>query len=180
MLQSRNAGKADRGLRRPLVVTGLVTPQGSQTSDVDSTGIATPRAREYDLEREGYSSSERIRSWIPKPSSVQPILDHELPLTPPLYPSEETDGVKEMDKSPEGANLPHASSRTVSSGITTPVLKRSPPTPETTPPRLYRHTHTTRESPIPRLPSTRAESFETARENLTTDEESKRTVGNLE
>ncbi|KAI4208287.1 MAG: hypothetical protein LQ346_000167 [Caloplaca aetnensis] len=140
--------------------------------DVDSTVIATPRAREYDLEREGYSSSERIRSWIPKPSSVQPILDHELPLTPPLNPSEETDGVKEMDNPPDGANLPYASSHTASSGITTPVLKRSPPTPETTPPRLYQHTHTTRESPNPRLPSTRAESFETARENLTTDEES--------
>ncbi|KAL8918651.1 MAG: hypothetical protein Q9208_007212 [Pyrenodesmia sp. 3 TL-2023] len=142
------------------------------SSDVDATLAATPRARKYDLEREGYSSSERIRSWIPEPSIIQTIPDHELPLTPPLNSSEELDEVKEMETPGNGANVPYPLSHTASSGITTPVLKRSPPTPETTPPRLHQRTYINYESSSPRLPSTRAESFETARENLTTDEES--------
>ncbi|KAL8763930.1 MAG: hypothetical protein Q9184_000373 [Pyrenodesmia sp. 2 TL-2023] len=142
------------------------------SSDVDTTPTATPRAQKYDLEREGYSSSERIRSWIPEPSTAQTVPDHELPLTPPLNPSEELDEVKEVENLGNGVNVPYPLSHTASSGITTPVLKRSPPTPETTPPRLDQHTHVNHESSNARLPSTRAESFETARENLTTDEES--------
>ncbi|KAI4127249.1 MAG: hypothetical protein LQ338_003292 [Usnochroma carphineum] len=81
-------------------------------------------------------------------------------------------GLGHTGSPPNGASAPYALSHTASSGITTPVLKRSPPTPEITPPKLQQHSQISRESPNPHLPSTRAESFETARENLTTDDDS--------
>ncbi|KAL8680538.1 MAG: hypothetical protein Q9186_003289 [Xanthomendoza sp. 1 TL-2023] len=121
------------------------------------TGIvraATSRVPKGDLEREGYSSSERIRSWIPEPSSAQAIPDPTLPLTPPLYTSEKVNRLHGSE----------ASIVTVSSGISTPVMQQSPPTPETTPPELDQYTHLACGPSTSRLPSTRNESFETARE----------------
>lgn len=142
------------------------------SSEAEPASAAPSRVRRHDLEREGYSSSERIRSWIPEPSSVQTVPDHGLPLTPPLNASENVHGLRDMERPPNGGHVLYDSSHTASSGITTPVLKRSPPTPETTPPKLDQHTYISHHSSIPRLPSTRTESFETARENITTDEES--------
>ncbi|KAL8649987.1 MAG: hypothetical protein Q9210_004088 [Variospora velana] len=142
------------------------------SSEMGATAIATSKAPRYDLEREGYSSTDRIHSWIPAPSRVHADSDHGLPLTPPLHASEKTNGLSHTECPPNGASAPYASTHSASTGFTTPVLKRSPPTPETTPPKLHQHTHVLTESSTPRLPSTRAESFETAREDLTTDEES--------
>ncbi|KAI4145694.1 MAG: hypothetical protein L6R39_003731 [Caloplaca ligustica] len=141
-------------------------------ADIVAASLPTSRTRKHDLEREGYSSSERIRSWIPEPSSVQTVPDHSLPLTPPPNATEKLNGLRRMESPGYGAIVPYASSCTASSGLTTPVLKRSPPTPETTPPKIDRHPHMSPELSNPRLPSTRAESFETARENLTADDES--------
>ncbi|KAL8689511.1 MAG: hypothetical protein Q9218_004835 [Villophora microphyllina] len=136
------------------------------SSDVGRTSAALANQRYYDLEREGYSSSERIRSWIPEPSSVQAVPDHGLPLTPPLNTSESATGQTSNYRA-----KPRTSIHTASSGITTPVLQRSPPTPETTPPKPDQHAHISHESSASRLLSTRAESsFETAHERQTSNE----------
>ncbi|KAL8834946.1 MAG: hypothetical protein Q9170_003523 [Blastenia crenularia] len=140
-------------------------------SDVGSTSAGTLTSRKHDLEREGYSSSERIRSWIPEPSSVQVVPDHSLPLTPPLNGAEKMNGTVQHTSWSNGLYDACASTHTASSGIATPVLKRSPPTPETTPPKFDQRSRQIHDSSNPRLPSTRAESFETARENQVSDED---------
>ncbi|KAL8765105.1 MAG: hypothetical protein Q9209_007728 [Squamulea sp. 1 TL-2023] len=142
------------------------------SSDAAPIQAATTKLQKHDLEREGYSSSERIRSWIPEPSSIQVVPDCGLPLTPPSIVSERQNGLvqKEYPSNIMDRNL--ISTRTISSGLSTPVIQRSPPTPETTPPKLDQYTRLSHETSNPRLPSSRAESFETARENQTSDEES--------
>lgn len=138
------------------------------SSDAEPIQAATTsRLHKHDLEAEGYSSSERIRSWIPEPFSVQAIPGS--PLTPPA--SERVNGLGHHQSPSNFTDRNHISTRTTSSGLSTPVMQRSPPTPETTPPKLDQYTRLTKESSTPRFPSTRAESFETARENQTSDEE---------
>ncbi|KAL9013599.1 MAG: hypothetical protein Q9173_001716 [Seirophora scorigena] len=145
------------------------------SSEVRATSTAASKAPRHDPERQGYSSTERIHSWIPAPSRVHANSDHGLPLTPPLHASEKMNGLSRTESPPNGARAPYISSHSASTGFTTPVLKRSPPTPETTPPKLDRRTHVLAEASTSPLPSTCAESFETAREDLTTDEDSSQT-----
>ncbi|KAL8963513.1 MAG: hypothetical protein Q9193_000229 [Seirophora villosa] len=142
------------------------------SSEVRPTSTTASKAPRHDLERQGYSSTERIHSWIPAPSRVHANSDHGLPLTPPLHASEKMNGLSRTESPPNRASAPYIASHSASTGFTTPVVKRSPPTPETTPPKLDRRTHLLAESSTSPLPSTRAESFETAREDLTTDEDS--------
>ena len=138
------------------------------SSDAEPIQAATAsRLHKHDLEAEGYSSSERIRSWIPEPFSVQAIPGS--PLTPPA--SERVNGLGHQHSPSNVTDRNHISTRTTSSGLSTPVMQRSPPTPETTPPKLDQYTRLTKESSTPRFPSTHTESFETARENQTSDEE---------
>ncbi|KAL8850508.1 MAG: hypothetical protein Q9221_004556 [Calogaya cf. arnoldii] len=139
------------------------------SSNAEPIRAATSRLQKHDLEGEGYSSSERIRSWIPEPSSIQAIPGSGLPLTPPA--SERVNGLGHHGTPSNVTNRNHISTRTISSGLSTPVIQRSPPTPETTPPKLDQDPRFTNGSSNPRLPSTRAESFETAPENQTSDEE---------
>ncbi|KAL8948248.1 MAG: hypothetical protein Q9222_005546, partial [Ikaeria aurantiellina] len=120
--------------------------------------IATPHRHVYDLDREGYSSSERIRSWIPEPSGAEVIPDPSLPLTPPLNGSEAQSGISNT------THIHNDSTHPMSSGITTPVIQRSPPTPETTPPKIDEHYNTSGSSD-PYLSSARTGSFETALED---------------
>ncbi|KAL8731855.1 MAG: hypothetical protein Q9166_003139 [cf. Caloplaca sp. 2 TL-2023] len=138
--------------------------------DPEPVRAATAKVQKHDLEREGYSSSERIRSWIPEPSSAQAVPDPGLPLTPPLNASERVNGFNHSDHPPKVPDTNDNSVRTISSGISTPVMQRSPPTPETTPPKLDQYSHIGHGSSSPRLPSTRAESFETALENQISDD----------
>lgn len=56
--------------------------------------------------------------------------------------------------------------------IATPIIQRSPPTPETTPPRVYNGIRTLTPRSPSRDPSLRADSFETAREMLSSDDDS--------
>ncbi|KAL9591747.1 MAG: hypothetical protein Q9179_007410 [Wetmoreana sp. 5 TL-2023] len=126
--------------------------------------VAVAKERVYDLEREGYSSSERIRSWIPEPSSIQAIPEHGSLLTPPLNDSERPDGFTESESQLDYPARIRTSIHTASSGITKPMVQRSPPTPETTPPKSNQHAQVSHESSNSYLTSTRAESFETARE----------------
>ncbi|KAL9046208.1 MAG: hypothetical protein Q9214_000899 [Letrouitia sp. 1 TL-2023] len=146
-LPKRTAFLEDKTFSRPFTVT-------RQTERSDTVDL------------QGYASSERIHSWIPEPSLTQIIHEHSPPLTPPLN-SAQVNNEAGTDSSPiDGHAL--GSSQTASSSITTPAVQRSPPTPETTPPRLTQNKQTSRS---PRNASTRAESFETARENISSDEE---------
>ncbi|KAI4229354.1 MAG: hypothetical protein L6R40_008066 [Gallowayella cf. fulva] len=140
------------------------------SSNIKPVQVITAKVPKSDLERQGYSSSERIRSWIPEPSGVQAIPDPALPLTPPLNASESVDRLNHSEHPPNLSHGNNTSNQTVSSGISTPVLQRSPPTPETTPPKLDRYISLTHESSEHQLPSTRAESFETAREDQVSQE----------
>ncbi|KAI4205898.1 MAG: hypothetical protein LQ350_000083 [Teloschistes chrysophthalmus] len=142
------------------------------SSDVGQAPAALVRERYYDLDREGYSSSERIRSWIPEPSSIQAVPDNGFPLTPPLNTSEAINGQAYTGRTSSYRDTNGTSIHTASSGIATPVLQRSPPTPETTPPKLDLPTNVSHESSASYLLSTRAESsFETAHEKQTPNEQ---------
>lgn len=85
---------------------------------------------------------------------------------PPTPPSNSQDGLPATDYSPP----PHvdgvvASLRSHKSTLSTPVNQRSPPTPDPSPPRKTTASMTTPERPVPfTYPSSRAESFTTARE----------------
>ncbi|KAL8941162.1 MAG: hypothetical protein Q9211_001936 [Gyalolechia sp. 1 TL-2023] len=154
----------------PLFKAHKVLPKSRAVPiDIESISATIPSARNHDLEREGYSSSERIRSWIPEPSGVQAVPDNGLPLTPPLNAAEKVNGAIHGESWSDGLYGAYPSTHTAGSGITTPVLKRSPPTPETTPPKVDQNMHMSHEPSDPRLPSTRTESFETARENQLSD-----------
>ncbi|KAL1596524.1 hypothetical protein SLS60_009171, partial [Paraconiothyrium brasiliense] len=85
---------------------------------------------------------------------------------PPTPPSNSQDGLPATEYSPP----PHADSVVNSltsrkSTLSTPVNQRSPPTPDPSPPRRATASMTTPERPVPfTYPSSRAESFTTARE----------------
>ena len=125
----------------------------------------------HNSEQKVLGKAAEIVSWIPEPDVIHLALDHSLPLTPPSN-SPEDEGTSWIE-----GPLPDdhkVTTRSVSSGITTPILQRSPPTPETTPPRVNHLQHT----PVlgPNAPSksvgTRTGSFETARENMSSEDES--------
>ena len=106
------------------------------------------------------SPSERIRSWIPEPSLIHVAPGRDLPLTPPII-SLNQDEESWMDDPALVDYIPSNSHISKDSEMVTPIIQRSPPTPETTPPRVYNG------NSAPRDPS--ADSFETARETLSSD-----------
>ncbi|KAL8892700.1 MAG: hypothetical protein Q9215_000449 [Flavoplaca cf. flavocitrina] len=140
------------------------------SSNAETIRAHTRKLRNCDREGEGYSSSERIRSWIVEPSSVHAVPDPGLPLTPPA--SERVNGLCRRQSPSNLMDKNHIATQTVSPGISTPIMQQSPPTPETTPPKFEQYTGFTTDFSSLRIPSTRAESFETARENQNSDEES--------
>lgn len=94
--------------------------------------------------------------------------DKALPPTPPLNFHDNPEDESLEDKIARDHVL---AARSFSSGVSTPLVQRSPPTPETTPPRAA--TNGNNISSLSRDPSldTRAESFRTAREDLTSEDE---------
>ncbi|MCJ1371045.1 hypothetical protein MMC20_002260 [Loxospora ochrophaea] len=114
-----------------------------------------------DLERQ-------IQSWIPEPPSLA-IVTNQLPLTPPaLNRDDEDTRVPQVSSSQDHAGMINHPSR--SSGIATPANHHSPPTPEDTPPRRLNERHTLTPPPISRTISSRADSFKTALENLSSED----------
>ena len=113
-------------------------------------------------------SSERIRSWIPEPSLIHTAHDHDMPLTPPIITMNHDDE-KWMDDLALVGYIPSAIHISKDSEMITPIIQRSPPTPETTPPRAYSGIRPLTPPSASRDPS--ADSFETAREKLSSDED---------
>ncbi|KAL8740260.1 MAG: hypothetical protein Q9190_007019 [Brigantiaea leucoxantha] len=149
-----------------------VLPKRITFLDDISPSPLLPRSRQIekieDVDIQGYTSSERIRSWIPEPSSTQVVPENSPPLTPPLNPAKVGNETR-PEHSPLNRSTPRSIQNT-SSDLATPTVQRSPPTPETTPPRSYQKRQGL---PIPRNLST-TDSFETAREQITSDEEGSR------
>ncbi|KAG7006905.1 hypothetical protein G7Y79_00012g032410 [Physcia stellaris] len=121
-------------------------------------------------EQMGLAKSAEIESWIPEPDVIHLTLSHSLPLTPPSYSPEEG-GTSWIDGPLPDDNK--VTTRSVSSGINTPVIQRSPPTPETTPPRARQQLPALLPLADQRNQSsgTRTDSFKTAREELSSDDD---------
>ena len=121
-------------------------------------------------EQTGLAKSAEIESWIPEPDVIHLTLSHSLPLTPPSYSPEEG-GTSWIDGPLPDDNK--VTTRSVSSGINTPIIQRSPPTPETTPPRARQQPPALLSLADQRNQSsgTRTDSFKTAREDLSSDDD---------
>ncbi|KAF2247601.1 hypothetical protein BU26DRAFT_350389 [Trematosphaeria pertusa] len=93
---------------------------------------------------------------------------------PPTPPSNSQDGIHPTEYNPP----PHADGLVASlaskkSTVRTPVNQRSPPTPDPSPPRTTESMSTPERPPLFAYPSSRAESFTTAREDLSTEGDSR-------
>ncbi|KAL8782915.1 MAG: hypothetical protein Q9195_009534 [Heterodermia aff. obscurata] len=121
-------------------------------------------------EQASLAKSAEIESWIPEPDVIHLTLSHSLPLTPPENSPEE-EGTSWIDGPLPDDNK--VTTRSISSGINTPVIQRSPPTPETTPPRANQQLPALLTPAYEQTQSigTRTDSFETAREDVSSDED---------
>lgn len=124
----------------------------------------------HESEPTSLEKSAEIESWIPEPDVIHLTLSHSLPLTPPENSPEE-EGTSWIDGPLPDDNK--VTTRSVSSGINTPVIQRSPPTPETTPPRANQQLPALLPPTYEQTQSigTRTDSFETAREDVSSDED---------
>lgn len=116
-----------------------------------------------------YSSAERINSWIPDPSPIHVIPVVGVPLT---SPTTFRDDFQSWIDDAALKRREFAKTKASDSSNTTSVVQQSPPTPENTPPRrIHRAQAVTSFSSS--LTESRTESFETARENQSSDDEDK-------
>ena len=115
-----------------------------------------------------YSSAERIQSWIPEPLPVTV----NIPLTPPIIFRD-----NEFQSWIDDAELrAHTLSKQPSSDSsrTTPLVRQSPPTPESTPPRQIHRTRAVPTISSNNRSENRTDSFTTAKEIQSSDEEGPR------
>ena len=131
---------------------------------------ASPHLQRDEREQETLAKSAEIESWIPEPDVIHLALSHSLPLTPPDN-SPEQEGTSWIDGPLPDDNK--VTTRSVSSGINTPIIQRSPPTPETTPPKARQQESASSPPVYQRMQSTgtRTDSFKTAREDVSSDED---------
>ena len=135
-----------------------------------------PIGQEHKIRRKSdqiaYSSAERIQSWIPEPSPNQVIPVVGQPLTPPI--NFRDDFQSWIDDAELRGHTFNKKPSSESSG-TTPLIRQSPPTPEATPPRNIHRTRARASLPSSHNPSeNRTDSFTTAKENQSSDDESHR------
>ncbi|MCJ1389936.1 hypothetical protein MMC18_002794 [Xylographa bjoerkii] len=105
----------------------------------------------------------------PIPSvQTDPLFHQPLPLTPPPVPREDT--TRSVVMRADSNTLPSPIPLT-SPGLGTPIGQRSPPTPENTPPAKKAHQSSLSRPQIFRQGSSRAESFKTAREDFSSDDD---------
>ena len=153
--------KSHKAFPRRTALAGLPKPRHS---------VKHERSSEQSSDAFSYSSSERIRSWIPEPSPVQITPERRLPLTPPSNSSENVES-SWIEDSPTKDRVFTTTYASGSSGVVTPVVQQSPPTPETTPPRMIYLDQTSMRHTASRKLSSRTDSFKTAQEELLSDHE---------
>lgn len=116
-----------------------------------------------------YSSAERIQSWIPEPSPLQVTV----PLTPPIN-FRDSDFQSWIDDAELRAHTFNKKPSSDSTG-STPLVRQSPPTPESTPPRRIHRVRAIPTVASANNPSdNRTDSFTTAKENQSSDDEGPR------
>lgn len=120
-------------------------------------------------EQISYNSTKRIQSWIPETSPIQVIPVIGKPLTPPIN---FRDDFQSWINDVALRGLNSTRTRTSNSPSTTPLAQRSPPTPETTPPKIHRTRAATSRSFTRDTSDSRTDSFKTAQENQSSDDES--------
>lgn len=131
--------------------------------------IRQERKMRHKSEQINYSSAERIKSWIPEASPIQVIPVVGKPLTPPINFRDDFQSWIN-DVALRGRDLTRT--RPGDSPSTTPLVQQSPPTPETTPPKTSRTRAAASRSSTNNISDGRTDSFKTAQENLSSDDES--------
>lgn len=128
-----------------------------------------------------HPTSDRVRSWMRESSDIQAIPIIGQPLTPPIN---FRDNFKSWIDDKALRDREFLSQQKISPG-NTPLVANSPPTPETTPPRQVYHFAASSSQPASRnvsngsvgtvryAPESTTGSFQTARENLVSDDESR-------
>ena len=148
-----------------------VLPRRRLISDDADYGrsLRQERRTRHKSEQISYSSAERIKSWIPEASPIQVIPVVGKPLTPPINFRDDFQSWIN-DVALRGRDL--VRTRTSESPDNTPLVQQSPPTPETTPPKKRRIRTTASRSSTRNTSDSRTDSFTTAHETLSSDEES--------
>ena len=159
-----------------------VLPHREASSD-DSTDIRPARRRQSSpapLKTQKAITSDRLRSWVRESSDIHTIPVIGKPLTPPIN---FRDNFKSWIDDEALRDREFLTTQQISPGAT-PLVAHSPPTPETTPPRQVHKSSIVDSLPVIRnvsdgrppssrhAPESRTDSFRTARENLSSDEES--------
>ena len=116
-----------------------------------------------------YTSAERIKSWISEPSQIQVIPVADRPLTPPINFRDDFQSwiddaaLRKRESTLVGGEKPEK----------TPVVHQSPPTPEESPPKKIDRAQAIASFSSSRdLIESRTDSFKTAQENQSSDDES--------
>ena len=135
----------------------------------DGWPIRQERRMRPKSEQISYSSAERIKSWIPEPSPIQVIPVVGKPLTPPINFRDDFQSWIN-DVALRGRDFTRT--RTSHSPGPTPLVQQSPPTPETTPPKIHRIRTAASRSSTRNTSDSRRDSFKTAQENQSSDDES--------
>ena len=131
--------------------------------------IRQERGMRHKSEQISYSSAERIKSWIPEASPIQVIPVIGKPLTPPINFRDDFQSWIN-DTALRGRGLTRT--RPSDSPSATPLIQQSPPTPETTPPKTSRTQAAASRSSFYNTSDSRTDSFKTAQENQSSDDES--------
>jgi len=135
---------------------------GQRVSDLRE--VSNLRPTDHATAQESLRSSESRDSLSNQPS---------LPLTPPSIPQEASQGASSEHAHGAKSTSTWGAHR---SGLSTPTNQRSPPTPDITPPRITQRLsplHPQQQLQQPSM-SSRAESFKTAREDVSSDEDAER------
>ena len=120
------------------------------------------------------TKKEEISSWITNASQVVANPNQYLPLTPPALPQDYSKEVSVKAKDVEPSISNDILAQRDSTQSTTPVNHQSPPTPDLTPPRSKFKPSTQTPPHTLRYPSSKADSFTTAREHFSSDDDNKR------
>ncbi len=135
-----------------------------------SHSLGLEQSRVHESDQYSYRSSQKIRSWIPEPSPPHAAPDHDLPLTPPINMLDHEDEAWIEERILAAGIMNSKQKGSDQERIITPIIQRHPLTPEITPPRVYVGNRSLAHPSTSRDRSLRTDSFETARETLSGDE----------
>jgi len=145
-----------------------VLPRRNLQSDDSTTRLGRKRSPPRKSLPTAYTTSERIESWIPESSSISVVPIVGKTMIPPIN---SRDNFKSWI---DDAALRHRKFGSLSNGSLgdTPLVQQRPPTLERTPPKKLQKAPSSTAPPSSRnVSSSRLDSFKTARENLSSDEE---------